>query len=176
MKYIKTFESFVNESDKDTLAELNEMTLGQLERIEDYAEMISDRMKQGQQLESWMFSEITQALNGLNSVHDAMDGIDGVKESEVNEGIRLDKTDKLLNKMTINDFGGDKWELNFIESDNEINPNSPDLGKEVYITITGKHARNTTSDSIMIPKEQWEEFKKMINIIKEKLKKLENQV
>ena len=92
MKHIKTFKSYVNESvginggQKDTLTELHEMTLGQLERIEDYAEMISDRMKQGQPLESWMFSEITQALNGLNSVHDAMDGIDGVKESELNEG------------------------------------------------------------------------------------------
>lgn len=82
----------------------------------------------------------------------------------LNENLRLSKTDKLLDKMTINDFG-DNWELNVIESDNENNPNSPDLGKEVYITLTGKYARDTTSDSIMIPKPQWEEFKKLINKI-----------
>ena len=82
----------------------------------------------------------------------------------INESIRLGKTDRLLDKMTINDFG-DKWELNVVESDNEIDPDSEDIGKEVYITLTGKHARDTTSDSIMIPKEQWEEFKKLINSI-----------
>jgi hypothetical protein len=82
----------------------------------------------------------------------------------LNENLRLGKTDKVLDKMTINDFG-EKWELNVIESDNELDPNSPDIGKEVYITLTGKYARDTTSDSIMIPKLQWEEFKKMINKI-----------
>lgn len=76
-------ESVVTE--EDTLAELNNMTLGQLERIEDYAKMILDRMKSGQKLESWMFSQITGALDNLNAVHDAMDGIDGVKESKINE-------------------------------------------------------------------------------------------
>ena len=83
----------------------------------------------------------------------------------LDESIRLDKTDKLLSKMTINDFGGDKWELNFVEGDNEIDPNSENIGKEVYIILTGKNARDTTSDSIMIPKAQWDEFKKMINTI-----------
>ena len=82
----------------------------------------------------------------------------------INESIRLSKTDKLLDKMTINDFG-DKWELNVVEVDNEIDPNSEDIGKEVYVTLTGKYARDTTSDSIMIPKPQWEEFKKLINSI-----------
>ena len=82
----------------------------------------------------------------------------------INEKVKLGLTDKLLDKMIINDFG-DKWELNFVESDNELDPNSPDIGNEVYITITGKHARDTTSDSIMIPKQQWEEFKKIINKI-----------
>ena len=85
-------------------------------------------------------------------------------EEFLNESIRLSKTDKLLDKMTINDFG-EKWELLVVESDNEIDPNSEDIGKEVYITLTGKYARDTTSDSIMIPKEQWEEFKKLINKI-----------
>jgi hypothetical protein len=82
----------------------------------------------------------------------------------LNENIRLDKNEKILDKMTIDDFG-DKWVMNIVEVDNEIDPNSPDVGKEVYITLTGKYARDTTSDSIMIPKEQWEEFKNLINKI-----------
>jgi hypothetical protein len=52
----------------------------------------------------------------------------------LNENIRLDKTDTLLGKMNIDDFG-EKWVLNVVESDNETDPNSPDIGKEVYITI-----------------------------------------
>ena len=81
VKYDYVVESEVSEEEgRDTLAELNEMTLGQLERIEDYAEMIAERMEGGQQLESWMFSQITVALENLNSVHDAMDGDDGVEE------------------------------------------------------------------------------------------------
>jgi hypothetical protein len=83
-------------------------------------------------------------------------------EEFVTENIRLDKTDTLLGKMNIDDFG-EKWVLNVVESDNETDPNSPDIGKEVYMTITGKYARDTTSDSIMIPKQQWEDFKKLIN-------------
>lgn len=81
--------TYLSESERDTLAELNEMTLGQLERIEDYAEMISDRMEAGQQLESWMFSQITVALDNLNAVHDAMDGVDGIEESQVNEKMKI---------------------------------------------------------------------------------------
>jgi hypothetical protein len=81
MKNTKLFEEFINEAEgRDTLAELNEMALGQLERIEDYAEMISDRMEKGEQLESWMYSKLTVALENLNSVHDAMDGNDGKVE------------------------------------------------------------------------------------------------
>ena len=67
-------------NDFDTIAELNEMTLGQLERISDYANMIKGRMLKGQQPESWMYSQLTIALENLNSVHDAMDGVDGVVE------------------------------------------------------------------------------------------------
>jgi hypothetical protein len=76
----------VNEEDssEETLKGLKEMAIGDLERIADYAEMIFDRMEEGQELESWMYSQITLAVDQLNSVHDAMDGIDGVKES-VNE-------------------------------------------------------------------------------------------
>lgn len=80
MKSIKLFEAFTNESNRDTLAELNEMTLGQLERIADYANMIKKRMDKGEQLESWMYSQLTVSLENLNSVHDAMDGNDGVVE------------------------------------------------------------------------------------------------
>jgi hypothetical protein len=78
-------EGIIKEEDSaETLKGLKEMAMGDLERIEDYAEMISDRMKEGQDLESWMYSQITLAVDQLNSVHDAMDGNDGVKES-VNE-------------------------------------------------------------------------------------------
>jgi len=80
---IKEGEDYT-ETPEETLEGLKEMAMGNLERIEDYAEMISDRMKEGQELDSWMYSQLTIALENLNSVHDAMDGIDGVKES-VNE-------------------------------------------------------------------------------------------
>lgn len=73
-------ESLVEAEDRDTLAELNEMTLGQLERIADYAKMIKDRMETGEQLESWMYSQLTIALENVNAVHDAMDGNDGKEE------------------------------------------------------------------------------------------------
>ena len=69
-----------NSSPEETLTGLNEMAMGQLERIADYANMISERMSQGQTLDSWMYSQITLAVDQLNSVHDAMDGDDGVKE------------------------------------------------------------------------------------------------
>lgn len=69
-----------NSSPEETLTGLNEMAMGQLERIADYANMISERMSQGQKLDSWMYSQITLAVDQLNSVHDAMDGDDGVKE------------------------------------------------------------------------------------------------
>lgn len=87
-------------------------------------------------------------------------------ESFLNESIRLSPTDKLIDKMTIDDFDGKKWELNIVELDNELDPNSEDNGKEAYIVLTGKYARDTTSDSIMIPKSQWEEFKNLVNKIK----------
>ena len=75
---ILLFEEFTNNTGgRDTLVELNEMTLGQLERIADYANMIKDRMTKGEQLESWMYSQLTTSLDNLNSVHDAMDGNDG---------------------------------------------------------------------------------------------------
>jgi hypothetical protein len=53
------------------------MATGNLERIADYANMILQRMQGGQELDSWMYSQLTIALENLNSVHDAMDGDDG---------------------------------------------------------------------------------------------------
>jgi len=73
-------ESMNEAEGRDTLGELNEMTLGQLERIADYANMIKDRMNNGEQLESWMYSQLTVSLENLNAVHDAMDGNDGEVE------------------------------------------------------------------------------------------------
>jgi hypothetical protein len=73
-------------SPEETIKGLTEMTMGQLERIGDYANMIAQRMQEGQQLDSWMYSQITLAVDQLNSVHDAMDGDDGKKEP-LKEGV-----------------------------------------------------------------------------------------
>jgi len=86
-----------NKSPEGILRGLKEMAMGDLERIEDYAEMISDRMKEGQELSSWMYSQITLAVDQLNSVHDAMDGKDGVKES-VKEGREVKAIQSDFNK------------------------------------------------------------------------------
>ena len=80
----QTEEEPVNEEEKSSeeiLRGLREMALGDLERIADYANMISDRMNEGQELSSWMYSQITLAVDQLNSVHDSMDGKDGIKEA-----------------------------------------------------------------------------------------------
>jgi hypothetical protein len=77
------------ESPEETLEGLKEMAMGNLERIADYANMISQRMGEGQNLESWMYSQLTISLENLNTVHDAMDGIDGEKEP-VKEGTESD--------------------------------------------------------------------------------------
>ena len=69
-----------NSSPEETLSGLKEMAMGNLERIADYANMIEVRMKEGQELDSWMYSQLTIALENLNSVHDAMDGDDGERE------------------------------------------------------------------------------------------------
>jgi hypothetical protein len=67
-------------SPEETLDGLKRMAMGDLERIADYANMIETRMKEGQELSSWMYSQITLAVDQLNSVHDAMDGKDGERE------------------------------------------------------------------------------------------------
>ena len=66
-----------NSSPEETLAGLKEMAMGNLERIADYSNMILQRMQGGQELDSWMYSQLTVAVENLNSVHDAMDGDDG---------------------------------------------------------------------------------------------------
>lgn len=102
---LKKYDYIVEQEEgRDTLDELNEMTLGQLERIEDYAEMIADRMEEGQQLESWMFSQITVALENLNAVHDGMDGSDGVKEG-FSMDMHIDKMRNRINEKAKGDRG-----------------------------------------------------------------------
>jgi hypothetical protein len=71
-------------SPEETLDGLDNMTMGQLERIGDYANMILQRLNEGQKLSSWMYSQITLAVDQLNSVHDAMDGKDGKIEPPKN--------------------------------------------------------------------------------------------
>lgn len=65
------------QSPEETLDGLKNMAMGDLERIADYANMILQRMGEGQELSSWMYSQITLAVDQLNSVHDTMDGKDG---------------------------------------------------------------------------------------------------
>jgi hypothetical protein len=83
-----------NSSPEETLAGLKEMAMGNLERIADYANMIEVRMKDGQELDSWMYSQLTVALENLNSVHDAMDGDDGEREP-MKEGVSPKEMDSI---------------------------------------------------------------------------------
>jgi hypothetical protein len=83
-KMTELLRNRINEGDEnspeETLSGLKRMAMGDLERIADYANMIETRMKEGQELSSWMYSQITLAVDQLNSVHDAMDGKDGERE------------------------------------------------------------------------------------------------
>jgi len=89
------FESIIKEEDsEETLEGLKEMAMGDLERIADYANMILERMGQGQNLDSWMYSQITLAVDQLNSVHDTMDGTDGKKEEIKEEKVYIDYLNK----------------------------------------------------------------------------------
>ena len=83
-----------NSSPEETLSGLKEMAMGNLERIADYANMIEVRMKDGQELDSWMYSQLTVALENLNSVHDAMDGNDGEREP-MKEGVSSKELDTI---------------------------------------------------------------------------------
>jgi len=88
----------MNENDEsspeETLMGLKNMAMGDLERIGDYANMILQRMEEGQELSSWMYSQITLAVDQLNSVHDSMDGKDGVKEP-LKEGVSSKEMDTI---------------------------------------------------------------------------------
>jgi len=90
------FESIIKEGEdsEETLKGLKEMAMGDLERIADYANMILERMGQGQNLDSWMYSQITLAVDQLNSVHDTMDGTDGKKEEIKEEKVYIDYLNK----------------------------------------------------------------------------------
>ncbi len=82
------FESVIIESvteGEDTIGGLNKMANTDLERIADYADMIKDRMSQGQTLDAWMYSKISDSVKNLNSVHDTMDGNDGVTEGKMSK-------------------------------------------------------------------------------------------
>ena len=80
---ISVFESAsVTNEAEDTIGGLNKMANTDLERIADYADMIKDRMSQGQTLDAWMYSKISDSVKNLNSVHDTMDGNDGVNEAK----------------------------------------------------------------------------------------------
>ena len=79
--YVMENESVVIEGE-DTIGGLNKMANTDLERIADYADMIKDRMSQGQTLDAWMYSKISDSVKNLNSVHDTMDGNDGVNEAK----------------------------------------------------------------------------------------------
>lgn len=74
------------------------------------------------------------------------------------ENFKLDAKDEtLLSKMTI-EGDDERWVLNVVALN--------DSGDE-YVIITGKFAKSTTdNDTIWIPKDQFKEFKKMINTIK----------
>jgi hypothetical protein len=86
-KMTELLKQKMNEGDEktpeETLAGLKDMAMGDLERIADYANMIETRMSEGQELSSWMYSQLTVALENLNSVHDAMDGNDGEREPKL---------------------------------------------------------------------------------------------
>ena len=69
------------DSPEETLSQLKNMATGDLERIADYASMILERLNSGEELDSWMYSQITLAVEHLNSVHDSMDGRDGKIEN-----------------------------------------------------------------------------------------------
>ena len=80
----RLFSESVDEAE-DTIGSLNKMANTDLERIADYADMIKDRMSQGQTLDAWMYSKISDSVKNLNSVHDTMDGNDGVNEAKMSK-------------------------------------------------------------------------------------------
>jgi hypothetical protein len=78
-------------------------------------------------------------------------------EEFLNESFKIDsKGETLLSKMNIDGPNG-KWVLNLVDLDDD---------GDQYVVITGKYAKSTTSeDTVWIPKNQFEEFKRIINSI-----------
>ena len=78
-------------------------------------------------------------------------------EEFLNESFKIDsKGETLLSKMNIDGANG-KWVLNLVDLDDD---------GDQYVVITGKYAKSTTSeDTVWIPKNQFEEFKIIINSI-----------
>ena len=97
--YVMENESVVIEGE-DTIGGLNKMANTDLERIADYADMIKDRMSQGQTLDAWMYSKISDSVKNLNSVHDTMDGNDGVNEAKEEPIVALLKLGLFASKGT----------------------------------------------------------------------------
>ena len=78
-------------------------------------------------------------------------------EEFLNESFKIDsKGEILLSKMNIDGANG-KWVLNLVDLDDD---------GDQFVVITGKYAKSTTSeDTVWIPKNQFEEFKRIINSI-----------
>ena len=76
-------------------------------------------------------------------------------ESFLNESVfRLGSEEAIIGTMKIEGYGK-KWEMKAVSLNDD--------GDE-YVIITGEYAKSTTdSDTLWIPKNQLEEFKKMVN-------------
>lgn len=81
-------------------------------------------------------------------------------ENFVNEAFSVDpKDEKVLGKQKFKSAGTNRpdWEMNVVEFVED---------EDTWIIVTGELAKKITdSDTIWIPKDQWEEFKKTINSI-----------
>lgn len=72
MKNVKLFEDFLNEGQGFSIEELNGMAMEQLQTICDSVTEIMEKMKAGQELESWMYSQITVAEDKVISVNTSL--------------------------------------------------------------------------------------------------------
>jgi hypothetical protein len=72
MKHFKVYEEFITEGEGFSVEELNGMAMSQLQSICDGVTEIMEKMKSGQQLESWMYSQITVAEDKVISVNTAL--------------------------------------------------------------------------------------------------------
>jgi hypothetical protein len=134
-----------NSSPEKTIAGLNEMAMGQLERIADYANMISQRMSEGQTLDSWMYSQITLAVDQLNSVHDAMDGDDGEREP-MKEAVEVrDGKYRFYSKDGVGYLTYDSKEISSGDFDSEDGSNSYWMS---HSSFKGQKAFDTGKDVI----------------------------